>query len=332
MVLNSAYLRWILYLLFRLLNIPPHSWRRYLTAPKTLLSLPNEVLCEIFHYVDWRGLLAMKFTCRRLYTITRTRSLWHSKIPELSLMPGALVLEDAIETYTVDELEQKVIKVLQARDRLRHPDPSTFRSRVLNVDPETRGVFHLLPGARWLIDNLRGYVYALDLDAPEQTRHILFDVRQYDDWDNRLVDPLDGSAIWIDSSQPRLSIRIAMHNTHTSHRLDLSRICIHQLDLRGHGSDASWTTNTQVKSPSYSYGIIWKVQPLSLYPAIDWPPSPKRTSKFSAWHNLRVPARNRLLSHSSDFRCIPHQFCRYLASIATIDSLSSAQQVRVVSM
>ncbi|KAF9440410.1 hypothetical protein P691DRAFT_687769 [Macrolepiota fuliginosa MF-IS2] len=235
-MLNSTCLQWILYLLLRLLKIFPSLWKRRLTPRKTLLSLPNEVLCEILHYVDWRGLLAVKSvcgtcnlpgftdhgphkTCRCLYVMTKTCSLWHSRISELSLMPGVPVLEDAMEAYTVEELEESVIKRLRARDRLCHPDSTTFRSRVLNADPETFGNFHLLPGGRWLIDNIRGYVYVLDLDAPEQTRHFLFDATQYDEYNRPMDDPLAGSAIWIDSSQPRLSIRIVLHNTTTAHYL-----------------------------------------------------------------------------------------------------------------
>ncbi|KAF9448802.1 hypothetical protein P691DRAFT_27644 [Macrolepiota fuliginosa MF-IS2] len=91
-------------------------------------------------------------------------------------------------------------------------------------------------------------------------------------------------------------------------------------------------SSTPVKNPGYSHGITWEVRPLSLYLAIDYPSSPKCTSKFSTWHNLKAPVCNQLLSHSSDFCCILHQFWRYLVPIATIDSLSSAQQVRTVSV
>lgn len=136
----------------------------------------------------------------------------------MSLRSGAPVLEGPVETYTVEELEQKVIKRLQVQKMWRNPTPSTFLSRQLRVQPSSRGRFHLLPGGRWLLDNINGYVYVLDLDKPDSRPHLLFEDKIHS-YFGRLEDPLSGSAIWIDSSKPWLSLRIALHNDDTAERL-----------------------------------------------------------------------------------------------------------------
>ncbi len=143
--------------------------------------------------------------------IASSRFFWTSKSSELSLRSGSPVLEGPAERYSVEELEQKVLRRLNIQERWHNPDPSKFRSRKLEIDIETNGHLHLLPGGRWLIDNITGSVYALDLDEPEPVPQVLFEERRRH-YTGSVLDPLTGYAIWIDSSKPWLSLRIAFHN------------------------------------------------------------------------------------------------------------------------
>ncbi len=143
--------------------------------------------------------------------ITNSRLFWTTKSSELSLRSGSPVLEGPAESYSVEELQQKVLGRLNIQERWRNPDPPKFRSRKLEVDRRTHGHLHLLPGGRWLIDNIAGSVYALDLDEPEPVPQVLFEEKRRH-YTGSVLDPLTGYAIWIDSSKPWLSLRIALHN------------------------------------------------------------------------------------------------------------------------
>ncbi len=146
-----------------------------------------------------------------MLAITRTRLLWTERSLELSLRSGTPVFRGPAENYSVEELEKKVIKRLQIQEKWRNPDLSTFHSRKIDVELQSRSCFHLLPGGRWLFDNLDGRVFAFDLDKPEPESQVLFK-EVHLTHQGYLVDPLSSSAIWIDSSKPWLSLRIALHN------------------------------------------------------------------------------------------------------------------------
>ncbi len=132
---------------------------------------------------------------------------------------GAPVFDGPAETYSMEQLERKVINRLQVQEKWRNLSPSTFLSREVRLEPRTLGRFHLLPGGRWLLDNIDGRVYVLDLDNLESAPHFLFEEREGYYFNSRLEDPLSNSAIWIDSSKSWLSLRIALHNDATAHNL-----------------------------------------------------------------------------------------------------------------
>lgn len=209
-------------------------------------------------------------------TITKSRFLWTSKASELSLKSGSPVLEGPAESYPTEELQRKVIRRLQIQERWRNPDPLTFCSRQLNVDLQTHGRLHLLPGGRWLLDNIAGYVYALDLEKTDPMPQELFK-EKHCTYTGRLLDPLSGYAIWIDSSKPWLSLRIALHNDRSSSTLsasqfhpflsppdacpkqESSRICIYQLNFNACDTDAAWSVKPMVTlmcpGPCFKKGI-----------------------------------------------------------------------------
>ncbi len=63
-----------------------------------------------------------------------------------------------------------------------------------------------------MLDNIDGFVYAFDLDGPEPGPQVLFEEVDLTTFYTYIADPLNSSAIWIDSSKPWLSLRIALHN------------------------------------------------------------------------------------------------------------------------
>ncbi len=130
---------------------------------------------------------------------------------------GAPVFDGPVETYSLEELERRVINRLQVQEKWRNLSPSTFISRKFRLEPGSFGRFHLLPGGRWLLDNIDGRVYVFDLDNLESTPHFLFEEREGYYFNSRIEDPLSNSAVWIDSSKHWLSLRIALHNDATAH-------------------------------------------------------------------------------------------------------------------
>lgn len=115
-------------------------------------------------------------------------------------------------------MELKVTKRVQACQRWRTLDSTRFRwRRIPGRDIHSRD-FHLIPGGRWLFENVDGQGYIADLTAPTITWNLLLDERQYDGHGKKL-DPLGGSAIWIDPSKPWLSVRVALHNVSTAETL-----------------------------------------------------------------------------------------------------------------
>jgi hypothetical protein len=143
--------------------------------------------------------------------ISRSRLLWRFKALEVSYSSGIPLLEEPVENYTSEELEEKIITRARISQRWRKLDPARFQWRNIDVGYPYQSFYELqwLPGGRWLLINLDGIVSILDLDMPKPTREPLLDA-------SNSADPLTNSAIWIDPTKCWLSPRIALHCWNTA--------------------------------------------------------------------------------------------------------------------
>jgi hypothetical protein len=239
-----------------------------------ILSLPDEVLYRVFHYLDCWGILAARSvriwlvyhltlnsrvsgirhqTCWRLYAISKSLLLWQFKALETSYSSGIPLLEEPVENYTSEELEEKVIMRARTYRKWRQLDPAYFQWRKIPIGYLYRAHCKLkwLPGGRWLILNPDGCVNIVDLDRPGQTREPLFDAN------DSLGSPFLPT-IWIDPTKCWLSPRIVLYRkvkrsqdgkSQVSTRQfdtkellqDSSQICIYQLNSTGRGLNMKWS-------------------------------------------------------------------------------------------
>jgi hypothetical protein len=165
--------------------------------------------------------------------------------------------EDELDNYTVDELENWTLRRSRALDVFFNSEQPRFRKRTLDLQPKgpcgrNPWNFQLIPGGRWLLLSypLSVVLYFLDLDSVNPTLRLLFDPKEIDD---QIREPNRASlGLWIDRGSSRLSFRIAfrikakgMFNLFViiTGRLicvsDLFRTYVIQIDLAGHGEDAT---------------------------------------------------------------------------------------------
>jgi hypothetical protein len=112
-----------------------------------------------------------------------------------------------METYTSEELEEKLITRARTRQKWHNFDPANFTWDEVDTDyPDQPPIEHkLVPGGRWLLHCSGGDIYITDLDAEEVAFKFLFDLH---DLGNRFL----RSNIWIDTTKYWVSdARIAIY-------------------------------------------------------------------------------------------------------------------------
>jgi len=110
----------------------------------------------------------------------------------------------------------------------------------------------LVPGGRWLLalGTRTGCIFYYDLDSPAMEQRLLIDTEKLEP-----IEIMKNFVYWIDTSQPKLSFRVAMwcpyhlrgmsvrsnilHVSNILEDIPFIRTYVYQVDLVGHGGDAS---------------------------------------------------------------------------------------------
>jgi hypothetical protein len=188
-------------------------------------------------------------TCWRLHSIGKTRLLWECKVLEVSYSSGIPVLEGPMETYTSEELEEKLITRARTRQKWHNFDSENFERQWVGVryEDDPTPEYKWLPGGRWLLLCLYGSVFITDIYAKREGFNHLFDSHDVGD---RFL----GSNIWIDTTKYWLSeARMAFYrgegkafhsaqqySTKKLLRASSGLIFIFQLNPIGQGMNMTW--------------------------------------------------------------------------------------------
>ncbi|KAF7760893.1 hypothetical protein Agabi119p4_10302 [Agaricus bisporus var. burnettii] len=202
---------------------------------------PVEILAQVFLHLDIPGVIAVRLSCKAFYSVTKTRQFWYNRVSQLIETRYMCPPEENLDEYNIDELERWVMRRCHSRDVFTSRSKPNFRERTLELQslglsgPDFRGS-KLIPGGRWLLilhTSLVKPMRYLDLDCSNPTPRLLFDPREIDN--TIRVMKYAKFKIWIDREAPRLSFRLAI----VIFTQDLSRTYICQVDLVGHGANAT---------------------------------------------------------------------------------------------
>ncbi|KAF7761249.1 hypothetical protein Agabi119p4_10658 [Agaricus bisporus var. burnettii] len=202
---------------------------------------PVEILAQVFLHLDIPGVIAVRLSCKSFYSVTKTRQFWYNRVSQLIETRYVCPPEENLDEYNIAELERWVMRRCRSREVFANHSQPSFHERTLEFHclglsgPEFWGS-KLIPGGRWLLithPSLAKPTRFLDLDSPNPTPHLLFDPREIDDAirEVRTVK----FKIWMDRGAPRLSFRLAL----VVFAKDISRTYICQVDLAGHGANAT---------------------------------------------------------------------------------------------
>ncbi|EKM77201.1 hypothetical protein AGABI1DRAFT_130618 [Agaricus bisporus var. burnettii JB137-S8] len=196
-----------------------------------LVSLPIEIVNQVFLHLDIPSVLAVRLSCKTFYSVTKTRQFWYSRVSQLIETRYVCPPEENVDEYNVDELERWVRRRSRPRDVFAsHSQQPSFHERTLDLQPLGLSNlefwdFKLVPGGRWLlIYHPSVAMHFIDLDSPNPSPRLLFDPRKID---GEICKPkMVVFSIWIDKGAPRLSFRLAF-------------VIFTKVDLADHGANAT---------------------------------------------------------------------------------------------
>ncbi|KAF4583531.1 hypothetical protein EYR38_002283 [Pleurotus pulmonarius] len=143
------------------------SWRN--KPPRTLTSLPVEVLAMIFGELGWEDVLNIRqVTCKRLKSVSQMREVWVEQYLRLSnSYEFTLPLHDYVDGMSGEELESATLQWERTEYRWM-TKASPPRRRIFNSPCGADTIFHLVRGGRWLlISDKGGSMLAYNLDVPD---------------------------------------------------------------------------------------------------------------------------------------------------------------------
>ncbi|KXN81894.1 hypothetical protein AN958_03565 [Leucoagaricus sp. SymC.cos] len=199
-----------------------------LTEPKpetplqySILELPQEIFEEISKHLDVTSVLSLRLACKHLLAVTSTTQLWQALARGLLRKPYMSKPEEPLHEYTQEELQDWVIHRYQADQLLRGPSEAA-KFQATGLWKYSPGQIALLPGGRWLLftDGSKN-VFATDCDAQPLAKTSIL-VRHNIGVLSRGIGALNGSLYprfqtWIDESEPRLSLKLAVVYTRFRH-------------------------------------------------------------------------------------------------------------------
>jgi hypothetical protein len=199
-----------------------------LKSPKTILSLPPELICEILLLVNAEDLCSIKLvrisspwpnacahryqTTRMFYNATKSRQFWQRVLSSLVPVSSQPNFGKRLRDCTPQQMEHWGMKSLRIYERWAMDVPFKFRSCSFNYREMltltmTIEEAKLLPGGRWLVASTSLGRYLLyDLDSPSPQPQELFDPKEYDRRD-KTPDYLSSCRIWINTAREDLCFR-----------------------------------------------------------------------------------------------------------------------------
>lgn len=190
----------------------------------TITSLPFDILCKIVMEMNNQGIFALrrvrcspklcrptnnnlvKKVCKILNAATKIRQVWYKFICDLTRDYKVSPPEEAIENYTIGELERWVVLRRWIKHAW-HGRKLHFRRRIVAADVRRIGEeinsYQLLPGGKWLVVPHMQRMYFYNLDAPALEPKLLFDPK------TELTEVIKYCKYWIDGSKSGLTFYLA---------------------------------------------------------------------------------------------------------------------------
>lgn len=221
-----------------------------------LLSLPTEVMLEVFKNMRWRDILHASQVCRTFFEIAQDRSIWITLLRDSPTLLYRPILEAStdMQWYTAQDLRNILFRNISST--LGWNSPRKPQERIIpygGLPIGNRGKVVLLEGGRWLLTfgrNLSNYdpdhdraILAYDLDSPEFTSTVIYKDAGPE---NNMV--LKGIHAQVDHSQSCLAFMLGLvfddpDNPPSPIRFDVLRV-----EQRGRGPKAKLVTVSKIKS------------------------------------------------------------------------------------
>ncbi|CAA7268982.1 unnamed protein product [Cyclocybe aegerita] len=169
----------ILQSMTRYAQLPVKYFSLYLgnPQPRGLAALPLELLTEIMKELEWRDILYVRQTCRRLSDASKARPVWLNLFKTYSehlLFP--LQLEGPLENYSASQLEDMILRWKRA-ERSYAMDSEIVDGREIEIaldEDQHVNIMHLVKGGRWLLLVLsNGSIRYCDLECEDVVSHPL---------------------------------------------------------------------------------------------------------------------------------------------------------------
>lgn len=178
-------------------ELPKGAYDVRMNQCTTIVNLSDDILFGVFYLLDllsiisfrkvspppWpihssRNLIASTQTCRRIYLISRSHSVWLNAFRYIAHVTPHRhhQLDRPLPSHTADELEDMVCKVIRLEKNWTNSSPKPTRIR--QMECSAAYVSCLVPGGRWLLVGGRqgnGVVMCHDLASPVITGRPLLD-------------------------------------------------------------------------------------------------------------------------------------------------------------
>ncbi|TFK62080.1 hypothetical protein BDN72DRAFT_407117 [Pluteus cervinus] len=178
LIITSSIALFILRYTYRIAGISQTRLRcfwRQCIGERGLMLLPDELLAEVVSKLEWRDILAIRQTCKRLCSASKALHVWRNVVGQEP--SDLLFLECPIQVYTAERLEFLFLRRKKAEGGYHKitqgAKPHRYSIPMDCVDLQEAAV-HLVRGGRWLlIATRRGSLVYYDLDAQNHVAHIL---------------------------------------------------------------------------------------------------------------------------------------------------------------
>ncbi|KXN86003.1 hypothetical protein AN958_10613 [Leucoagaricus sp. SymC.cos] len=200
-----------------------------------ILTIPPELIHQIFLHLNAQTLISMRQVCRAFYEVTFSRQFCYARIQQLCSHPGITHGGMRLKDSSIQALIQWMIHRLRVREQWASSIPPRFRYRLIDSRNHYSQT-EVLPGGRWLFGlNFEGNMTVLDLTRKGAHPRILLRTAT----GGRR--PLTKFRVWYEDLEKELSFRVALYNKDCIPRTK-SPIQVVRVRVVGFGSDASFTT------------------------------------------------------------------------------------------
>ncbi|EKM54201.1 uncharacterized protein PHACADRAFT_257879 [Phanerochaete carnosa HHB-10118-sp] len=108
----------------------PDLLMRLMHGPKTILSLPDDIMLEIITFIRVKDILALRQTCKKLCRLTKSRWVWTNAVKRHALGKGLPIpaSNPGLKSLSAAHLEARVVHAAKLHDNWYSKNPTPRRA------------------------------------------------------------------------------------------------------------------------------------------------------------------------------------------------------------